>query len=183
MTGADASTPDVYDIVAVADILDRTPDVLRAMLEGQPDRAVRASEGGESWSPFDVVGHLIHGEKTDWIPRLQIILSEGESRPFDPFNRFAQFEASRGKSIDDLLDGFQALRAANLETLVSLLATGIDLYAAGTHPELGRVTAGELLSTWAVHDLGHIAQIARVMARHPGGVVGPWRSYLSILGT
>lgn len=171
-----------YDLVGIAAVLERTPSVLRGMLEGLPETTVHANEGGESWSPFGVVGHLVHGEKTDWIPRLRIILTEGEDRPFDPFDRFAQFETSQGKSIDELLDEFEELRAANLETLAGLLAGGIDLYAPGTHPELGRVTAGELLSTWATHDLGHIAQVARVLAKGFGSAVGPWKSYLPVLG-
>ena len=152
------------------------------MLDGLPEEAIRATEGEATWSPFDIVGHLIHGERTDWIPRLRIVLSDGESRPFDPFDRFAQFEASAGRSINDLLDEFDGLRAASLATLAGLLAGGIDLYAAGTHPELGRVTAGELLSTWAAHDLGHIAQVARVLAKRLGEATGPWRAYLPILG-
>lgn len=175
--------PDTYDITAIAAVLERTPHTLRAMLGGLSDEAVHATEGGDSWSPFDVVGHLIHGEKTDWLLRLRIILDEGEARPFDPFDRFAQSEASRGKILEDLLDEFETLRRANLEMLTRLLAGGVDLYATGMHPELGRVTAGQLLSTWATHDLGHIAQIARVLARHFGSTVGPWKDYLPILGT
>ena len=162
-------------------VLERTPGVLRAMLAGVPDDLIRGTEGGESWSPFDVVGHLIHGERTDWIPRLRIILAEDNSRPFEPFDRFAQFEASRDSSLEDLLDEFHRLRTANLEELRALLGDGIDLDASGTHPELGRVTAGELLATWAVHDLGHIAQAARVMAKQFGEDAGPWRAYLPVL--
>ena len=182
MTERTSETVPAFDLPGVIEILERTPSALACMLEGLPDEILQTSEGGDSWSPFDVVGHLIHGEKTDWIPRLRIILSEGESRPFNPFDRFAQFEESRGKSIHQLLDEFEALRASNLETLAGMLASGIDLYATGIHPELGRVTAGELLSTWAVHDLGHIAQIARVLAKRFGSVVGPWKRYLPVLG-
>ena len=161
--------------------LERTPAALRAMLAGLPAELVHATEGGESWSPFDVVGHLIAGDKIDWIPRLRNILTEGDARRFEPFDRFAQFEASRGKTIDDLLDEFEGVRRANLETLRGFLDEGIDLEATGTHPELGRVNAGELLSTWATHDLGHIAQVARVMAKHFGKDAGPWAAYLPIL--
>jgi hypothetical protein len=174
--------PISYNVPAIVATLERTPGVLRAMLAELPDETVRATEGGDSWSPFDVIGHLIHGEKTDWIPRLRIILTEGEDRPFDAFDRFAQLAASEGKSTDELLDEFEALRMANLEALAVVLAGGLDLYATGTHPDLGRVTAGELLSTWAAHDLGHIAQIVRVLARGFGSTAGPWKSYLSILG-
>ncbi|MGB5673935.1 MAG: DinB family protein [Gemmatimonadota bacterium] len=170
----------LVDCEAVVATLERTPSALRAMLTGLPAELVHATEGGESWSPFDVVGHLIHGERTDWIPRLQIILAEGRS-DFERFDRFAQFEASRGNSVEDLLDEFETLRAANLDTLREMLAEGIDLDAEGTHPEFGRVTTGELLATWATHDLGHIAQVARVMAKHFGKHAGPWAEYLPIL--
>ncbi|MBT8477355.1 MAG: DinB family protein, partial [Gemmatimonadetes bacterium] len=166
---------------AILATLERTPSVLRAMLSGLPADLVTATEGGDSWSPFDVLGHLVHGERTDWIPRLHIILTEGEARPFEPFDRFAQYESSRGKTVEDLLDEVERLRAANLEALRRLLEDGIDLEATGMHPELGRVTAGELLATWATHDLGHIAQIARVMARQFGSGTGPWEAYLPIL--
>lgn len=151
------------------------------MLEGAPGRLLTATEGEDTFSPFDVVGHLIIGDQTDWVPRLRNILTEGDARRFDPFDRFAQFEASRGKTIDDLLDEFEDLRRSNLETLRELLADGVEMEALGMHPELGRVTAGELLSTWATHDLGHIAQIARVMAKHFGRDAGPWSEYLPIL--
>lgn len=170
------------DLDSIQATLQRTPAALRGILSDLPDELVHATEGGESWSPFDIVGHLIHGERTDWIARLRRILTEGEARSFDPFDRFAQFEASRGKTIGDLLDEFEGLRALNLRTLRELLADGIDLEAIGRHPNLGRVTAGELLATWATHDLGHIAQIARIMAKRLGEDAGPWRAYLPILG-
>ena len=169
------------DCDAVLATLERTPAALRVVLAGLPAELVHATEGGESWSPFDILGHLIHGEKTDWIPRLQIILAEAQSRPFEPFDRFAQFEASQGNTVEDLLCEFEALRLANLDTLRGMLVEGIDLDAEGTHPEFGRVTAGELLATWATHDLGHIAQVALVMAKHFGKDAGPWRAYLPIL--
>jgi hypothetical protein len=169
------------DVDGVLAVLERTPGALRAMLEGAPESLITADEGEDTFSPFDVVGHLIIGDQTDWIPRLRNILTEGDARRFDPFDRFAQFEASRGKTIDDLLDEFEGLRHANVETLRGLLAEGFDMGATGTHPELGRATAGELLSTWATHDLGHIAQVARVMAKHFGKGAGPWSAYLPIL--
>jgi hypothetical protein len=171
----------VHDLSHVVSVLERTPATLEGMLRGAPPDLVRATEGAGSWSPFDVVGHLIHGERTDWIPRLKTILAEGESRPFEPFDRFAQFESSTGRSLEELLEEFASLRANNLGVLRALLAEGIDLAAPGRHPDLGRVTAGQLLSTWAAHDLGHIAQIARVMARQFGARTGPWRAYLPIL--
>jgi len=169
------------DLVGVIDVLERTPAALHSMLSGLPDEAVRATEGEDSWSPFDVVGHLIHGERTDWIPRLRVIIESGELHTFDPFDRLAQLEANTGESLDDLLAEFSALRRSNLESLAGLLAGGLDLLATGMHPELGRVTAGELLSTWATHDLGHLAQISRVLAKRLGPATGPWRAYLPIL--
>lgn len=166
---------------AVTDILERTPSVLRAWLGGLPKGWTTVTEGGNSWSPFDVVGHLIHGERADWIPRTRIILEHGQSRTFEPFDRVAQFEASKGKSMDDLLDSFERLRASNLAHLANLAITDDQLALEGTHPEFGRVTLGQLLTTWATHDLSHIAQIARVMAKRMSDDVGPWRAYLRVL--
>lgn len=162
-------------------VLRRTPAVLRALLGGLPEPWINASEGPDTWSPFDVVGHLIHGERTDWLPRLEIILTHGEARPFTPFDRFAQFEASRGHSLHQLLDTFAELRAANLDRLDSHRLTRKDLGRRGRHPELGPVTVGELLATWVAHDLSHLAQIARVMGRQYAETVGPWRAYLPML--
>jgi hypothetical protein len=163
-------------------ILRRTPAVLRAMLWDVPERWARATEGPDTWSPFDIVGHLIHGDRTDWIARLEIILTQGATRPFVPFDRFAQFQESRGKSLHQLLDTFAELRAANIDRLESHRLSSKDLERRGTHPELGPVTLGELLATWVVHDLSHIAQIARVMGKQYAEAVGPWRAYLPMLG-
>ncbi|MGH7509803.1 MAG: DinB family protein [bacterium] len=162
-------------------VLRRTPAVLRALLWDLPDSWVRATEGPDTWSPFDIVGHLIHGERTDWIPRLELLLTYGEERPFTPFDRLAQFEASRGKSLRELIDMFAELRAANLIRLESLGITGKDLERRGRHPELGPVTLGELLATWVAHDLNHLGQIARVMGRQYTEAVGPWVEYLPML--
>ena len=151
------------------------------MLEGVPEGLERGSEGEGTWSPYDIVGHLVHGERADWIPRLRIILDHGENKAFDPFDRFAQFEESLGKSLADLLAEFEALRAENLEILGGLELTPEDFGRTGFHPDLGVVSLGELLSTWTVHDLGHIAQIARVMAKQLDAEVGPWRAYLPVL--
>jgi hypothetical protein len=163
-------------------VLERTPAVLRALLEGLPEPWIVSSEGGESWSPFDVVGHLIHGERTDWMPRAELILARGETVAFEPFDRFAQFEASRGRSLAELLDTFAELRAANLRRLRELAPGPPELARRGRHPELGPVTLGQHLSTWVAHDLSHIGQIARVMARRYTRAVGPWRAYLPLLG-
>jgi hypothetical protein len=169
------------DLESAFAVLGRTPDVLRAMLEGIPEELEQGSEGEETWSPYDILGHLVHGERTDWIPRLRIILEHGETQAFEPFDRFAQYEESRGKSLEDLLAEFEGLRAKNLEILEELELEPADFGRTGLHPDLGVVSLGELLSTWVVHDLGHIAQIGRVMAKQLDAKVGPWRAYLPIL--
>ena len=163
-------------------VLRRTPEVLRVLLADLPDAWIRGTEGPDSWSPFDIVGHLIHGERTDWIARTEILLAHGERQPFTPFDRFAQFEASRGKALLELLDTFAGLRATNLLRLESLQLRAEDFERRGRHPELGACTLGELLATWVAHDLSHIAQIARVMGRQYTEAVGPWRTYLPMLG-
>ena len=131
--------------------------------------------------PFDIVGHLIHGEETDWIPRARIILEHGDKQTFVPFDRFAQFENSKGKSLTQLLDEFAKLRAENLDTLRSWSLTDAQLDLEGMHPELGRVTLRQLLATWVVHDLNHVRQIVTAMAKRYEGEVGVWKEYLSIL--
>jgi hypothetical protein len=162
-------------------VLARTPAALDAMLRGLPEGWITAHEGGETWSPFDVVGHLIHGEQTDWMPRARLILADGDSRPFEKFARFAQFEASAGKALPDLLDEFATLRAANLRDLAGLGLTEADLGRKGRHPELGPVTLGQLLATWVAHDLDHIVQVTRVLAAQYTDEVGPWRAYLRVI--
>lgn len=162
-------------------VLQRTPATLDAMLRGLPDGWIAAHEGGETWSPFDVLGHLIHGDRTDWLTRIRIVVDHGESRPFEKFDRFAQFEESRGRTMDDLLDDFTALRRDNLAQLASLQLAPGDLARQGFHPMLGPVTLGQLLATWVAHDLDHIVQISRVMARQYTDEVGPWRAYLRII--
>ena len=163
-------------------ILARTPSVLRALLEGLPRGWVEGNEGPETWSAFDIVGHLIHGERTDWISRSRILLEHGTDKPFEPFDRFAQFEVSKGKSIGELLEEFAGLRERNLETLREMNLGAEDFDKEGVHPELGKATLRELLATWVTHDLGHLAQIARAMAKQYGDEVGPWAAHLSILG-
>jgi hypothetical protein len=162
-------------------ILGRTPATLDAMLRGLPDGWIAAHEGGDTWSPFDVIGHLIHGERTDWVPRAKIIREHGESRAFDKFDRFAQFEVSKGRTLDSLLDEFARLRADNLRELASLNLTDADLDRRGLHPELGVVTMRQLLATWTAHDLDHVVQLSRVLARQYSDEVGPWRAYLRII--
>jgi uncharacterized damage-inducible protein DinB len=177
MVAMNESGLELDDIVAV---LARTPASLKALLEGLPRTWADATEGGETWSPYDVVGHLIHGERTDWIPRARHILA-GESRPFDKFDRTAQFTESRGKSLGELLETFAELRRENVAALSSMNLTDEDLNRKGLHPELGEVTLGQLLATWVVHDLDHVGQIARTMAKTYADAVGPWSAYLSIL--
>ncbi len=162
-------------------ILSRTPAALDAMLRGLPEAWLHANEGPETWSPFDVVGHLIHGERTDWVSRLRLILEQGDSRPFEPFDRFAMFEESKGKSIAELLDSFATLRAQNLETVRALQLEPADYARRGTHPSLGSVTLEQLLATWVTHDMTHMAQISRVIAKQFQNEVGPWREYIGVL--
>jgi uncharacterized damage-inducible protein DinB len=164
------------------EILKRTPATLDSLLRHLPEEWVLANEGPDSWSAFDIMGHLIHGEETDWIPRAKMILDYGEVRAFEPFDRFAMFEKSRGKAMRELLDKFERLRAESLKGLEELKLTPAMLCKQGRHPDLGVVTLSQLLATWVVHDLSHVGQIVRVMAKQYGAAVGPWRDYLSILG-
>ena len=164
-----------------AAILARTPATLDAWLRGLPDQWITAHEGDDTWSPFDVIGHLIHGERTDWLPRAKMILEHGESRVFDPFDRFAQWVESDGRTFPSLLDEFAALRQQSLRDLAALKLTDADLDRRGCHPAFGAVTLRQLLSTWVAHDLDHIAQISRVLARQYSDEVGPWRAYLRIV--
>jgi hypothetical protein len=162
-------------------ILARTPATLDALLRSLPNGWIAAHEGGDTWSPYDVIGHLIHGERTDWVPRAKIIMQRGESRAFDKFDRFAQFEASKGRTLASLLDEFATLRQDNLRELAALNVTDMDLDRRGRHPELGIVTLRQLLATWTAHDLDHVVQIARALARQYSDEVGPWRTYLRII--
>jgi len=169
-----------FDLTAAMALLERTPHLLSAWLRGLPEPWPAAAEGPGTWCPYDVVGHLIHGERTDWIPRVRHILA-GESGPFEAFNREAQFSESRDASIGELLATFSRLRRENLERLRGFSLTSDDLGRRGLHPELGEVTLGQLLATWVVHDLDHVGQVARTMAKVYGATVGPWSAYLSIL--
>jgi hypothetical protein len=170
-----------FDLSETLDILGRTPAVLDALLRGTSASWHDIDEGPDTWSAADVMGHLIHGEETDWVPRARIILENREERPFEPFDRFAQFARFAGWPLDRLLDRFGELRQANLEIVRDWRLTEAQLALPGRHPELGSVTLRQLLATWAVHDLNHIAQIARVMAKRYTREVGVWHAYLSIL--
>jgi len=170
-----------YDLATGVAVLERTPGTLGRWLSGMPEQWTHQSEGPDTFSPFDVVGHLVHGESTDWLPRVKVILTHGTAQPFEPFDRFAMYEASRGRSLDDLLARFAELRVANLAELRALDLTPEQLALTGMHPRLGRVTMSELLSAWVVHDLDHIYQIARVMAHQYRDAAGPW-SFMRVLG-
>ncbi|MFN7120173.1 MAG: DinB family protein [Saprospiraceae bacterium] len=163
------------------DLLARTPDVLLTMLQDLDNEWTTRNEGGDTWSVYDVIGHLIHGELTDWMPRAEIILSDKADKRFEPFDRFAQMEASQGKTLHELLQEFKMLRQQNLEQLRAKNLTDKDLERTGIHPAFGEVTLAQLLATWTVHDLNHIAQISRVMAKQYKEAVGPWVAYLRIL--
>lgn len=169
--------PCLNDLVT---LLSRTPASLAALLEGLPQTLTTATEGGPTWSPHDVIGHLIQGERVNWIPRARHILA-ATPRPFDPFDRTAQFAESRDTPLPELLSTFATLRKDNLVALEGMQLTVADLDRVGQHPDLGEVTLGQLLATWAVHDLDHLGQIARTMAKAYTLAVGPWANYLSIL--
>jgi hypothetical protein len=170
-----------YSVTDAIVLLKRTPALLDVWLRDLPAEWVRSAEGPGTFSPFDVLGHLIHGEKTDWVARTRIIFENGTERAFDPYDRFAQEIESAGKSINQLLDEFKLLRTNNLEWLGSLSISETDLAKKGMHPGLGEVTLSNLLSTWVVHDLTHIAQIGRVMAKQYTEEMGPWPQYFRIL--
>jgi hypothetical protein len=175
-----------FKLAEVVAILTRTPASLDALLRGLPDIWVHGSEGRskdgkDTWSAFAIVGHLIHGERTDWMPRARIILENGEARPFDPFDRLAQFKESQGKSLEQLLDEFARLRRQSLVALQALNLQPEDFTRRGKHPVLGVVTLSELLATWALHDLTHLHQLSRVMAHQYRDAVGPWSAYLGVL--
>lgn len=170
-----------YRTQQAVEILRNTPAVLRAMLANLSEPWIINHYGDQTFSPFDVVGHLIHGERADWIPRARLILQHGEAVVFEPFDRYAMYEQNKGKSITELLDTLETLRTENLVALQGLELIDADLERRGTHPTLGPATLRELLAAWVVHDLNHIAQIAKAMAFQYADQVGPWRQHLSIL--
>ncbi|MBX2818630.1 MAG: DinB family protein [Rhodothermaceae bacterium] len=170
----------MYSLSDSISILERTPASLRTLLDGLPEKWTHATEGPDTWSAYDIIGHLIHGERTDWIPRARHILDRNPE-PFEPFDRFAQFTESKGKNLGELLDSFESLRKESIQSLKQFNLTDQELQLKGTHPALGTVTLSQLLATWTVHDLNHIAQISRVMAKVYSAETGPWREYLTIL--
>ena len=170
-----------FDRTGATAVLERTPRVLTTLLAGLPDGWIRGTEGPDTWSPFDVVGHLINGEERDWMDRIRLILAQGEDRRFEPFDRFRHLEENRGRTMDELLERFAELRRKNLDELRGMEIDDGMLRLRGTHPALGEVSLEQLLATWVAHDLGHISQIARVMAKQYRDAVGPWEAYLSVL--
>lgn len=170
-----------FDLRKSLEILEKTPEVLDTLLNGLSDDWIHSNEGENTWSPYDIVGHLNFGEKTDWLVRIKIILKESENKLFEPFDRFAQLQENQEKPIANLIDEFKELRENNLLELKALKISTADLERTGIHPDFGEVNLRQLISTWAVHDLGHIAQISRVMAKQYKNEVGPWINYLGVL--
>ena len=172
-----------FSLPSSISVLERTPLILEQMLKDLPDEWIINNEGKDTWSPYDVVEHLIHGEKTDWIPRMEIILSDKGDKRFVPFDRFAMMSESKKKFLTELQEEFKSLRKKSLEILISKKLTEKDLNKIGIHPEFGEVTLRQLLATWVAHDLGHIAQISRVMAKQYKEETGPWIKYLRVLNS
>ena len=170
-----------HDLEQTIALLVRTPSSIDALLRGLPEAWTHRNEGGESWTPFDIVGHLIHGERTDWMPRTRVILQFGDEQPFEPFDRLGHVAESGHRSLDELLDTFAVLRAANVSELRSLNLQPSDLERRGRHPGLGVVTLSQLLATWAAHDLSHLHQLSRVMAHQYRETVGPWTAFLGVM--
>jgi len=170
-----------HDLQQIMALLERTPAALDSLLRGLPDALTLANEGENTWSVFDVVAHLIHLERTDWMPRARVIVEHGESQPFEPFDRMGYLRESEGKLLEHLLDEFAGARHESLRQLRALNLQPVDLARRGRHPALGTVTLGQLLATWATHDLTHLHQIARVMAHQYREAVGPWSAYLGVL--
>jgi hypothetical protein len=169
---------DLQDTIA---LLARTPAALNSLLRDLPESWTHRNEGENTWSAYDVIGHLIHGERTDWMPRARMILEHGESKPFERFDRFAQERESRGRSLPELLDEFATVRSDNLATLGAMDLSLQQLALRGRHPRLGAVTLSQLLATWAAHDLTHLHQLSRIMAHQYRAAVGPWSAYLGVM--
>ena len=172
-----------FDLTNGRLVLERTPVALRSLLRGLPDTWTRANEGAGTWSPHEVMAHLINGERTDWIPRARLILSGDRAATFVPFDREGFFVEGRAQPVPDLLDLFASLRAENLAELDAMQIGQRELAMTAQHPGLGQVTMRQLLSAWVVHDLGHIVQVSRTLARQLRDDVGPWTAYLGVLGS
>ena len=171
----------IFDLQKSIQILERTPKVLSDLLLGLDDEWTVNNEGAETWSPYDVIGHLLHGERNDWMVRTKIALQDEGEKKFAPFNRTAMFEESKGKTLAQLLDEFDIARRQNLDELKGLKLNDADLRKTAMHPAFGMVTLQQLLATWVAHDLSHIVQISRTMAKQYKEEVGPWKEYLSVM--
>jgi hypothetical protein len=181
MTSHTDRTRRLFVMDEAVSMLTRTPSAVDGLLRGLPEGWIAAHEGGDSWSPFDIVGHLIQGERNNWMPRVRTLLEHGESRAFDTFDRLSQFKEPGARDLPGLLDDFAAARRQSLRELAALGLTGADLDRRGRHPEFGVVTLRQLLATWVAHDLDHVVQISRVLARQYTEEVGPWRVYLRVI--
>ncbi|MEO8201802.1 MAG: DinB family protein [Gemmatimonadota bacterium] len=170
-----------FDLARSISVLERTPDTLRSLLAGLSPDWTHNNEGPDTWSPFNIVGHLIDGEETDWVPRARIILQQSGEKTFTPFDRLRHLRVNQGRSLEELLDSLAGLRAQNVSILRGFKITEAQLDLTGVHPDFGEVTLRQLLATWVAHDLGHLAQIARVMAKQYRSEVGPWEKYLPVL--
>lgn len=170
-----------FQLEEAVEILERTPQTLSQLLTGLSSEWINRNEGENTWSAFDVVGHLIEGEKNNWLPRIKMILTKGATEPFPPFDRFSQLNQNDGKTMEQLLNEFADIRRANLEILRQIINPKTNFEQTGVHPEFGIVKLREQISTWVAHDLTHISQIARVLAKRYQNDVGPWRAYLRIL--
>lgn len=172
---------DNFDLVKSMELLQRTPFAYKALFYGTKSGWEHVNEGEGTWSAFDIIGHLIHGEKTDWIPRAELILSQEEDKTFEPFDRFAQEEQSKGKTMDKLLDEFVGLRNANLDTLMSWELTASDLAKTGIHPDIGQVTLKSLIAAWTIHDSAHLNQMTRAFIKYYNNDVGPWKAFFRLM--
>jgi hypothetical protein len=170
-----------FEINRSLQVLERTPRVIEALLKDLDEEWIINNEGGDTWSPYIVTAHLVYADKTNWIPRVKAIVDEGSDKKFPPFNRLGQIEDSKGKSLEDLIASFKDLRKQNIATLKNILSDEKSLDLTGIHPEFGEVTLRQLISTWVVHDLAHVSQIVRVMAKQYKEAIGPWAAYISVV--
>jgi DinB superfamily len=170
-----------HDLDETIALISRTPATLNTLLRDLPEIWTRRNEGGNTWTPVDVVGHLISGERTDWMPRVRIILEHGSTRTFDPFDMQGHVREVEGKTLEQLLDEFARLRSDNLNTLRAMKLGPAELARPGRHPSLGDVTLSELLATWAAHDLTHLHQLTRILAHQYRDLVGPWSQYMGVM--
>ncbi len=171
----------VFELQSAIHQLQRTPEVIRYLISGVPEAVLSANEGPGTWSPVEVLGHLIYGEQEDWLPRTRIILEFGTDQPFEPFDRTGHEAFIKGKKTEELLEEFSVCRTSNVKKLQEMELSSGDLQRKGVHPEFGEISLKQMLAAWVVHDLGHINQIARVIAKAYHNEIGPWSKYLTIV--